>query len=72
MLIISDDYGVDWGRQCTSYKDDREVEDHVYCTFEYPGKNYDAAAPNPRRNDIVVVTYSSISTNGFEKYGKNA
>jgi predicted dehydrogenase len=52
------------------YHDDREVEDHVYCTFEYPGKNYDAAAPNPRRNDIVVVTYSSISTNGFEKYGE--
>jgi predicted dehydrogenase len=52
------------------YQDDREVEDHVYCTFEYPGKNYDPAATNPRRNDIVVVTYSSISTNGFEKYGE--
>jgi predicted dehydrogenase len=52
------------------YQDDREVEDHVYCTFEYPGKHYDPAAANQRRNDIVVVTYSSISTNGFEKYGE--
>jgi predicted dehydrogenase len=52
------------------YKDHREVEDHVYCTYEFPGKNYDPADPNARTNDIVVVTYSSISTNGFEKYGE--
>ncbi len=51
------------------YRDDREVEDHVYCTYEYPGKNFD---PNkdPRDNDTVIVTYSSISTNGFEPYGE--
>src|SRR5207249_1991944 len=58
------------------YKDDREVEDHVYCTFEFPGNNHD---PNVRRydaqgrpvhNDIVTVTYSSISTNDFEPYGE--
>ena len=57
------------------YQDDREVEDHVFCTFEFPGKNYAASrAPRRRRhreyNDIVVVTYSSISTNGFEPYGE--
>jgi predicted dehydrogenase len=52
------------------YKDHREVEDHVYCTYEFPGKNYDPAHPDGRTNDIVVVTYSSISTNGFEKYGE--
>src|SRR5205823_13823010 len=22
------------------YKDDREAEDHVFCTYEFPGKNY--------------------------------
>jgi len=55
------------------YKDDREVEDHVFVTFEFPGKNYYA---DPQRkaikdkNDIVVVNYSSINTNGFEPYGE--
>ncbi len=52
------------------YKDQREVEDHVYCTYEFPGKNYDPANADARTNDIVVVTYSSISTNGFERYGE--
>ncbi len=47
------------------YKDDREVDDHVYVTFEFPGKNYASD-----KNDIVVVTYSSISTNAFEKWGE--
>jgi predicted dehydrogenase len=58
------------------YQDDREVEDHVYCTFEFPGRNYDRTIPafdshgNFNYNDIVTVTYSSISTNGLEAYGE--
>lgn len=58
------------------YNDDREIEDHVYCTFEFPGKNYVAANPerdrdgNPQYNDIVTVTYSSVNTNSFENYGE--
>jgi predicted dehydrogenase len=53
------------------YRDDREVEDHVYCTFEFPGPNYRPPPQgDPRNNDIRVVTYSSISTNDFEKYGE--
>ncbi|MBI1918499.1 MAG: Gfo/Idh/MocA family oxidoreductase [Planctomycetes bacterium] len=57
------------------YTDEREVEDHVFCTFEFPGKHYDPKKPRykdgrPVDNDIVVVTYSSISTNDFEKYGE--
>jgi predicted dehydrogenase len=47
------------------YQDDREVEDHVFCTFEFPGKTYER-----NKNDRVVVTYSSISTNQFEPYGE--
>ena len=47
------------------YKDDREVDDHVYVTFEFPGKDY-----AKDKSDIVVVTYSSISTNAFEKWGE--
>ncbi len=48
-------------------KNPRNIDDHVYVTYEFPGKNY-----NPKTNpdDIVVVTYSSISTNGFEQYGE--
>lgn len=38
------------------YTDDRECEDHVYCTLEFPeGK---------------TVTYSSINTNALEGYGE--
>jgi len=47
------------------YHDDREVDDHVFVTFEFPGKNY-----AQDKKDIVVVTYSSISTNAFESYGE--
>jgi predicted dehydrogenase len=55
------------------YRDNREIDDHVFTTFEFPGKNYYA---DPERTkvkdpeDRVVVTYSSISTNQFEPYGE--
>jgi predicted dehydrogenase len=65
------------------YHDDREVDDHVFVTFEFPGKYYFERKDNgevardgagkPRvkdKNDIVVVTYSSINTNSFEPYGE--
>lgn len=53
------------------YRDERECDDHVFVTYEFPGKSY--YAPDGRVNDkddIVVVTYSSINTNGFEPYGE--
>jgi predicted dehydrogenase len=43
------------------YTDGREVDDHVFVTFEFPGH---------AKNDHVVVTYSSINTNRFENYGE--
>jgi predicted dehydrogenase len=46
-------------------RNDRDCDDHVFVTFEFPGKNY----PEDK-HDIVVVTYSSISTNQFESYGE--
>ena len=52
------------------YQDDRDCEDHVYCIYEFPGPNYDPTRASSRKNDIVTVTYSSINTNGFEKYGE--
>ena len=52
---------------------DRDVDDHVYTTFEFPGPNYfkegtsgEVADPN----DKIVVTYSSINGNGFGGYGE--
>jgi predicted dehydrogenase len=46
------------------YTDGREVDDHVFVMFEFPGKD------GTKSNDRVVVTYSSINTNDFEKYGE--
>jgi predicted dehydrogenase len=60
----------------------REVDDHVFCTFEFPGRGYyeresdgklvlrDGKPVVKDEHDIVVVTYSSISTNEFENYGE--
>ncbi len=67
-------YGVNWedskGKLTglgpkDKWLDQREIDDHVYVIFEFPGPHYDK---NPE--DIVVVTYSSISTNSFEPYGE--
>jgi predicted dehydrogenase len=44
---------------------DRDCDDHVYCTYEYPGPNY-ANDPNSK----IVVFYSSINGNGFGGYGE--
>ena len=43
------------------YTDGREVDDHVFVNFEFPGK---------AEKDHTVVTYSSINTNAFETYGE--
>jgi predicted dehydrogenase len=43
------------------YTDGREVDDHVFTIFEFPGKG---------DKDRVVVTYSSINTNSFDGYGE--
>ena len=45
------------------YTDGREVDDHVFVNFEFPGKTENG-------NDRVVVSYSSINTNAFENYGE--
>jgi predicted dehydrogenase len=43
------------------YTDGREVDDHVFTLFEFPGKG---------DSDRIVVTYSSINTNAFDGYGE--
>jgi predicted dehydrogenase len=61
---------------------EREVDDHVFTTFEFPGKRYfkrddkgKVVLENGKpviadKDDVVVVNYSSINTNGFEPYGE--
>lgn len=44
---------------------DREIDDHVYCMYEYPAPGYE-----DDKNKKVVVTYSSINGNGFGGYGE--
>jgi predicted dehydrogenase len=58
------------------YNDDSEVEDHIFCSYEFPGPKYDPKVRTfnkkglPNYNDLVAVTYSSINTNSFEPYGE--
>jgi len=48
---------------------DRDVEDHVYCIFEFPAPGYDAKDPIASRKKIGVQ-YASINGNGFGGYGE--
>ncbi len=58
-------YGVDGVGSKDKQTDKREIFDHIYVTFEFPGPNYEKD-----KDDICIVTYSSISTNRFEPYGE--
>ena len=58
-------YGVPGVGSIDKQNDDRQINDHVYVTYEFPGRNH-AQAPE----DLAIVTYSSISTNKFEPYGE--
>ena len=61
---------------------DRESDDGVFVTFEFPGRTYykrdknghlelkDGKPQKQNDQDVVVVTYSSFNTNSFEKYGE--
>jgi len=52
------------------YGRNRDCEDHVYCTYEYPGPKYDPSPSSPDNENRIVVTYSSINGNGFGGYGE--
>jgi predicted dehydrogenase len=48
---------------------DRDVEDHVFCIFEFPAPDYDPNDPFLSRKRIGVQ-YASINGNGFGGYGE--
>jgi len=48
----------------------RDCEDHVYCTYEYPGPEFDPSEGSEKNEQRIVVTYSSINGNGFGGYGE--
>jgi predicted dehydrogenase len=58
-------YGVKGLGTPDKQQDPRDIDDHIYVTFEFPGRHYEED-----QNDICIVTYSSINTNKFEPYGE--
>ncbi len=48
---------------------DRDVDDHVYCLFEFPAPGYDPKDPVAAVNR-VGVQYASINGNGYGGYGE--
>jgi predicted dehydrogenase len=58
-------YGVKGLGTPDKQQDPRDIDDHIYVTFEFPGHHFEED-----NNDICVVTYSSINTNKFEPYGE--
>ena len=52
-------------------RNDRESDDTIFITYEFPGPNHPRGKNKGKENDdIVVVTYSSLNTNSFEAYGE--
>ena len=65
-------YGIDGVGPKDKWDDDREIDDQIFVTFEFPGRTYfadDGHTVNNER-DICIVTYSSINTNRWEPYGE--
>jgi predicted dehydrogenase len=55
------------------FRDDRDVDDHVFATYEFPGKNYWKDRGRSQvgdADDRVIVTYSAGNTNAFDAYGE--
>ena len=49
---------------------DRDVEDHVYCIFEFPAPGYDPDRIRSGSRKKIGVQYASINGNGFGGYGE--
>lgn len=51
------------------FANDREVDDHVHCNFEFPAAGYDPA-DEANKQKKTIVSYSSINGNPFGGYGE--
>ena len=49
----------------SAWNDDRDIDDQIFVTFEFPGKTHEK-----NERDVAVVTYSSMNTNRWEPYGE--
>lgn len=73
-------YGIDNVGPEDKWSDDREIDDQIFVTFEFPGKthpkNHNWKEDTPpetlkdRERDVCIVTYSSMNTNRWEPYGE--
>jgi len=59
-------YGIKGVGPKDKWDDNREIDDQIFVTFEFPGEHYEED-----QDDKCVVTYSSMSTNRFEPYGES-
>ncbi|MEM7312725.1 MAG: Gfo/Idh/MocA family oxidoreductase [Planctomycetota bacterium] len=65
-------YGIPGVGPEDKWTDNREIDDQIFVTMEFPGKTYykdDGVTVNNDR-DVCIVTYSSMSTNRWEPYGE--
>ena len=65
----------------SAWDDDRDIDDQIFVTLEFPGKSHpthplniaakqEDAKTSSHERDISVVTYSSMNTNRWEPYGE--
>ncbi|MEO2033415.1 MAG: Gfo/Idh/MocA family oxidoreductase [Planctomycetaceae bacterium] len=58
-------FGIEGVGPESAQKDTRDIDDQIFVTFEFPGKQYEHD-----HNDLSIVTYSSMNTNRWEPYGE--
>lgn len=65
-------YGIENVGPKDKWTDDREIDDQIFVTLEFPGKTYYEEDGHTIKNerDVCIVTYSSMSTNRWEPYGE--
>ena len=65
-------YGISGVGPQDKWDDDREIDDQIFVTMEFPGSTYFEADGHTVKNDrdVCIVTYSSINTNRWEPYGE--
>lgn len=68
-------YGIDQVGPKDKWTDDREIDDQIFVTFEFPGKthskNHNWTGDQSNDNDVCIATYSSMNTNRWEPYGES-